>query len=115
MCGFFSIRTKKCGKRNRIPRRNRTPLASAQQMCYTLESERRIINKMPFTPLQNTAQMEQLKAQDGGVQFSHPLAEQVGWQLKAVFTLTDLYEDTNGEGYLHEMNIYSFLSTKAVK
>ena len=59
-------------------------------MCYTLESERHIINKMPFTPLQNTAQMEQLKAQDGGMQFSHPLAEQVGWQLKAVFTLTDL-------------------------
>ena len=84
-------------------------------MCYTLESERHIINKMPFTQLQNTAQMEQLKAQDGGVQFSHPLAEQVGWQLKAVFTLTDLYEDTTGEGYLHEMNIYSFLSTKAVK
>ena len=84
-------------------------------MCYTLESERHIINKMPFTQLQNTAQMEQLKAQDGGVQFSHPLAEQVGWQLKAVFTLTDLYEDTNVEGYLHEMNIYSFLSTKAVK
>lgn len=70
---------------------------------------------MPFTPLQNPAQMEQLKAQDGGMQFSHPLAEQAGWQLKAVFTLTDLYEDTNGEGYLHEMNIYSFLSTKAVK
>ena len=49
------------------------------------------------------------------MQFSHPLAEQVSWQLKAVFTLTDLYEDTNGESYLHEMNIYSFLSTKAVK
>ena len=44
-----------------------------------------------------------------------PLAEQISWQLKAVFTLTDLYEDTNGEGYLYEMNIYSFLSTKAVK
>lgn len=84
-------------------------------MCYTLESERHIINKMPFNPLQNPSQMEQLNAQDAGVQFSHTLAEQIGGQLKAVFTLTDLYEDTNGEGYLHEMNIYSFLSTKAVK
>mgnify|MGYP004521268321 CR=1 FL=1 len=90
------------------------PCFGAADVLYT-ESERHIINKMPFTPLQNTAQMEQLKAQDGGVQFSHPLAEQVGWQLKAVFTLTNLYEDTNGEGYLHEMNIYSFLSAKAVK
>ena len=84
-------------------------------MCYTLESERHIIHKMPFTPLQNTAQMEQLKAQDGGMQFSHPLAEQVGWQLKAVFTLTDLYEDTNGEGDLHERHISAGLATKAVK
>lgn len=42
-------------------------------MCYTLESERHIINKMPFAPLQNPAQMELLKAQDGGMQFSHPL------------------------------------------
>lgn len=79
------------------------------------ESERHIINKMPFIPLQNPSQMEQLNAQDAGVQFSHTLAEQIGGQLKAGFTLTDLYEDTNGEGYLHEMNIYSFLATKAVK
>lgn len=83
---------------------------------YTVdESERHIVNKMPFNPLQNPAQMEQLREQDGGVQFSHTLTEQIGGQLKAGFTLTDLYEDTNGEGYLHEMNIYSFLATRAVK
>ena len=38
-----------------------------------------------------------------------------GGQLKAGFLLTDLYEDTNGEGYLHELNIPTFLATRAVK
>lgn len=49
------------------------------------------------------------------MQFSHTLEEQIGGQLKAGFTLTDLYEDTNGAGYLHEMNIPSFIATRAVK
>ena len=31
------------------------------------------------------------------------------------FTLTDLYEDTNGEGRLHELHIPSFIATRAVK
>lgn len=78
-------------------------------------SERHIVNKLPFNPLKNAAQMEQLVAGDDGVQFSHTLEEQIGGQLDAGFTLTDLYEDTNGIGYLHEMNIYAFLATRAVK
>lgn len=78
-------------------------------------SEQHIVNKLPFNPLKNPAQMAQLEAEDGGVQFSHTLEEQIGGQLKAGFTLTDLYEDTNGAGYLHEMNIPSFIATRAVK
>ena len=75
----------------------------------------RIINHMPFNPLKNPDQMKQLQEQDCGVQFSHTLEEQIGGQLKAGFILTDLYEDTNGEGYLHQLNISTFWATRAVK
>ena len=49
------------------------------------------------------------------MQFSHTLEEQLGGQLEAGFRLTHLYEDTNGTGRLHEMNIPCFLATRAVK
>ena len=52
---------------------------------------------------------------DWGIQFSHTLEEQIGGQLEAGFILTDLYEDTNGSGKLHESNIPSFWATRAVK
>ena len=79
------------------------------------ESEKHIVNRMPFDPLTNEDQMNQLVDQDAGVQFSHTVEEQIGCQLKAGFVLKDLYEDTNGEGYLHEMGIYSFLATLSIK
>ena len=44
------------------------------------------------------------------MQFSHSLEEQINGQLEAGFTLVSLYEDTNGEGRLHEMNIPTFLA-----
>ena len=47
--------------------------------------------------------MEELRAADDGVQFSHTIEEQVGGQLEAGFVLTGLYEDTNGYGRLHEI------------
>ena len=49
------------------------------------------------------------------MQFSHTLTEQLGGQLRAGFTLTDLYEDTNAEGFLHDMNIPAFWATRAVR
>ena len=70
---------------------------------------------LPFDPLSNPEQMKDLIDTDSGVQFSHTLEEQLGGQLKAGFVLTDLYEDTNGEGVLHEHNIPSFIATRAVK
>ena len=79
------------------------------------EDETRVANALPFNPLKNPAQMEQLQRDDCGVQFSHTLDEQLGGQLRAGFRLTDLYEDTNGSGRLHEMNIPSFVATRAVK
>ena len=79
------------------------------------EDEERIVNRLPFDPLSNADQMRQLEEQDGGVQFSHTLEEQIGGQLRAGFILTDIFEDTNGEGRLHELNIPSFIATRAVK
>jgi len=79
------------------------------------EDETMIVNKMPFDPLENPEYMKQLQKDDSGVQFSHTIAEQIGGQLKAGFTLTDIFGDTNGEGRLHELNIESYIATRAIK
>ena len=77
--------------------------------------EKMIVNRLPFNPLLNPDQMKQLEAEDAGVQFSHSLEEQIGGQLEAGFTLLALYEDTNGEGRLHDLNIPTFLAMRAQK
>ena len=83
---------------------------------YIVDSEEiRIVNKLPFNPLRNPEQMEQLEAEDAGVQFSHSLEEQIGGQLEAGLRLIAIYEDTNGEGRLHEMNIPTFLAMLSQK
>ena len=83
---------------------------------YIVDNEEKmIVNSLPFDPLENPEQMKQLQDDDAGVQFSHTLEEQIGGQLEAGFRLTDLYEDTNGEGRLHEMHIPTFLAMRSVK
>ena len=83
---------------------------------YTVdEKEEKIINSLPFNPLVNEEQRKQLEEQDCGIQFSHTISEQIGGQLKAGFRLTDIYDDTNGFGRLHELNIASFIATRAIK
>ena len=77
--------------------------------------EKQIVNTLPFNPLKNPEQMKQLEKDDAGVQFSHSLEEQIGGQLEAGFTLLSLYEDTNGTGRLHEMNIPTFLAMRACR
>ncbi len=79
------------------------------------EDEKEICNTLPFNPLKNKAQMQQLKDEDCGVQFSHTMEEQIGGQLEAGFILTHLMEDTNERGNLKEHNIPCFLATRAVK
>ena len=79
------------------------------------DDEKTIVNKMPFDPLTNPEQMAQLQRDDAGVQFSHTMEEQIGGQLEAGFVLTDIYGDTNGEGYLHDLNVQTFHVTRAVK
>lgn len=79
------------------------------------DDETRIISYLPFDPLKNPDQMKLLQDEDCGVQFSHTVEEQIGSQLKSGFILTDIYDDTNGEGELHKRNIPSFMATRAVK
>ena len=79
------------------------------------EDEREIVNHLPFDPLADAAQRSKLEADGAGFQFSHSLEEQIGGQLEAGFTLLDLYEDTNGVGRLHELNIPTFMAMRSVK
>ena len=83
---------------------------------YIVDSEEKaIVNSLPFDPLSKPEQMKQLQDEDAGVQFSHSLEEQIGGQLEAGFRLMDIYEDTNGEGRLHELNIPTFLAMRSIK
>jgi ubiquinone/menaquinone biosynthesis C-methylase UbiE len=77
--------------------------------------EKMIVNKMPFNPLEDAELYELSMKQNDGIQFSHTLEEQIGGQLEAGFILKELYEDTNGYGYLHEMNIKTFIATYSEK
>ncbi len=83
---------------------------------YIVDSdEKEIVNSLPFNPLVNDEQRKQLERDDAGMQFSHTMEEQINGQLEAGFTLTALYEDTNGEGRLHELNIPTFIAMRSVK
>lgn len=79
------------------------------------EKEERIVHGLPFDPIEDPALMTELQQTDCGVQFSHTLEDQLGGQLAAGFQITDLYEDTNGSGRLHEMGIPSFAAVRAIK
>ena len=79
------------------------------------DEEKMLINSLPFDPLTNPDQMKQLADTDSGVQFSHTIEEQLGGQLEAGLVLQELYEDTNETGRLFELNIPTFIATKAIK
>ena len=79
------------------------------------EDEQEVKRGLPFNPLKDPALYELSMENDWGIQFSHTLEEQIGGQLKAGFTLTGLYEDTNGAGRLHELNVPSFVATRCIK
>lgn len=79
------------------------------------EDEERIVHKMPFDPLSDPQLMEECLRDDLGVQFSHTYTEELGGLLRAGLRLCDLYEDTNGTGRLHEMNINTFMAVLCVK
>ncbi len=82
---------------------------------FISNDEHTIENHFPFNPVKNPDQMELIVKDNDAVQFSHTFEELIGGQLEAGFILTNVYEDTNGSGRLHELNIPSFWATRAVK
>ncbi|MDD3227295.1 MAG: methyltransferase domain-containing protein, partial [Tissierellia bacterium] len=79
------------------------------------DDEITLVHKLPFNPLKDEQLYEFSIKNDWGIQFSHSIEEQIGGQLKAGFILTDIYEDTNGSGRLHELNAPTFFATRAIK
>ena len=79
------------------------------------ETETRLVHGLPYNPLKDRKLYEEAMQSGDGIQFSHTLEEQIGGLLKAGFCLTHLYEDTNGEGNLHEHGIPTFLAVRAEK
>ena len=79
------------------------------------ESEEMLAHPLPYNPMQDEKLYQESIANGWGIQFSHTLEEQLGGQLHAGFHLTDLYEDTNGEGNLCRHHIPSFVAVRAVK
>ena len=77
--------------------------------------EKEIIWKMPFNSLKDKAAKEYMIKENAEMQLSYNITEQIGGQLKAGFTLLDVYEDTNGSGRLYELNIKTYIATKSVK
>jgi len=71
--------------------------------------------KLPFNPLKDPLVYADSIKFDWGIAFSHTLEEQIGGQLEAGFILTHLYEDTSGEGILHDYNVPTFVATRSVK
>ena len=79
------------------------------------ETGRNITYPLPFNPLKDPKAYEDSIKNDWGIAFSHTLEEQIGGQLEAGFRLTNLYEDTSGDGVLHDYNVPTFFATRAMK
>ncbi|MGR9522367.1 hypothetical protein ACSS31_00735 [Priestia megaterium] len=62
------------------------------------EKALQVVNKLPYDGTKNTVENDEELIKNGGVQFSHSLETQIGGQLKAGFTLQDLYEDHHHKG-----------------
>lgn len=82
---------------------------------FDYPEEERAVYSLPFNPLRNPDHMAALDPVEDGILFSHTLEEQIRGQLQAGFQLIDCYEDTYGEGRLHDLNIPTFWATYAVK
>ena len=79
------------------------------------DEEKNLKHRLPFNPLKDQKLYDESIKNYWGIQFSHTIEEQIGGQIRAGFTLTDVYQDTNGSGRLHDFGIPSFFATRAVK
>lgn len=90
-------------------------LDNGVNFLFSEKDESRVVQYLPFDPLKNQDQLEFLQKEDAGVQFSHSFEEQIGGQLQAGFRLLDVYQDSNGSGFLHEHGVPTFWATLAQK
>ena len=86
-----------------------------QAFNYLFDDDGHIIYDLPFDPLSNQRHYEDSLKNDWGIAFSHSLEENISGQLKAGFRISDLYEDTSGEGFLHDHHVASFMAIKSIK
>ena len=74
-----------------------------------------VTNKLPYNALEaSEKEYQRMVDQHEGIQFSHSIEEQIGGQLKAGFTLLDLYEDRDRDGLLREF-MPQYIATRASK
>ncbi|TCN07631.1 methyltransferase family protein [Bacillus sp. BK006] len=78
------------------------------------EKALQVVNKLPYDGTKNTVENDEELIKNGGVQFSHSLETQIGGQLKAGFTLQDLYEDHHHKGKITEY-MPCYIATKSIK
>lgn len=74
-----------------------------------------LVQKLPYNPLKDERLYKEALASGDGIQFSHSIEEQIGGQLQAGFRLEDVYQDTDGQGNLHDHGVPTFWATRAVK
>lgn len=79
------------------------------------DEETTLTNRLPFNPLKDKELYKKSIDNDWGIQFSHTIEDELGGQLKAGLTLTDIYTDTNEDGRLFEYNVPSFYATRTIK
>lgn len=100
-----------CGARCTVLDYSERQLASEREVAeregYEIECVRAdMTHPLPFAD-------EAFDLKEDGVQFSHTFDEQIRGQLQAGFALIDCYEDTDGEGRLHDLRIPTFWATCA--
>jgi SAM-dependent methyltransferase len=71
--------------------------------------------RLPFDPLENREYYDLSIKNNWGIQFSHTMEDEIGDQIKAGFTLTDIYQDTIDEGPFAKYNVPLFYSMRSVK
>lgn len=77
------------------------------------DDECQIVRGLPFDPVANRTLANELAEHDAGMQFSHTAGELLGGMARAGLVLDDAFDDTNGEGRLHELGIPTMLAVRA--
>lgn len=81
------------------------------------EDNLKLIYKQPYSDLHSlpTEKLAALKNNNEALVFGHSLTDQIGGQLEAGFTLTDMYEDNWGGENKMDGFFPAFIATRAIK